>query len=368
MKLLHVFIFIILISVSFSTIAHGKVISEKNYTWSFNPDPQGNNHGERFSLTVKLTDGKSGSNISKSGNIWHIEMLIPEKNYTYYSDLPGAYRYAFNISYLQYFLTLKDENIRELAYSLNNIAKEEGYDNLTKLNFILSFVQETITYEDDFVKTGFYDYYQFPLETLVQGTGDCEDKSLLLATLAHDLGYDVVLIVMNITADMQTEGHVAVGAHFTTINYSNPLSTYLRDYYIYDGKIYYYMESTANQSFSAFHPAYYIGVSPEEGGYAISDVRILPYKNSWYSGYSPSGKYVKEIKTEESFPWYLIIMSVSLVIYIPLIVLAFLSEKKKCPSCHREIEEEWNYCPHCGYWLKYHLPPPPRFNDEQSIK
>ena len=365
MKIMYLVLIIALLFVSLIPISNGAVISEKNYAWSFIPNPNSGEE-EHFTLTMKLTDGKAGSNVSKNGGTWHIELLIPQKDYAYYRALPGAYRYAFNLSYLQYFLTSNDENIKNLADSLNYIATQEGYDNLTRLNFILSFVQETIQYMDDFVVDGFYDYYQFPLETLVLGTGDCEDKSLLLASLSHYLGYDVVLIVMNIT-DGSTVGHVAVGVHFDRVNLTNPLARYLRDYYVYDGKIYYYMESTANQTFSAFHPAYYVGVSPEEGGYTISDVRILPYRESWYRGYEESNKFVTREKSSESFPLYLVIMAIVIIAYIPVLILAFLYEKKKCPNCHREIEDSWNYCPHCGYWLKYEMPPPPKF-EEESIK
>jgi len=350
-------IFIILIPAGAVDIQSSGVVKVENYHWRF--------LDEDYFMTLRIVNGNFSGNVSFVKGHWRISMDVPQWNYSYYKEFPGGYRYAFNLTYLDYFLTSNDGVIRKFAEYLNFISREEGFDNLTRLNFILSFVQNALGYYDDLATTGYYDYYKFPLETLVEKGGDCEDKSILLATLAHDLGYDVVLFVMNITA-ATTGGHVAVGVHFDEVNYSNPLSSYLRDYYFYRGKAYFYMESTANQSFTlGYHVRYFVGISPEEAGYLINDLRVVPYRDSAYHGYLRGSRYVRELPVENEFPWYLVSMAISLVIFVPLFLLALMAERRKCPHCGAEIEEEWNYCPHCGYWLRYAISPPPSFDEKK---
>ena len=343
--------FLVFFSTLFAITSHGAAYQTRSIIWHFNPNPiLGSDDDQTYIFTLHISDEKAHYSVNKEGKVWHLNLFVPKADYEKYRELPGAYRYSFNMSYLQYFLTDNDKNILNLAAGLNDIANSQGFDKLTRINFILSFVQETIKYADDFQTTGFIDYYQFPVETLVMGTGDCEDKSLLLSVLSHDLGYDVVLFVMNITGT-STMGHVAVGVHLEHVNPSNPLIQYLRDSYNYNGKSYYYMESTANQSLNSLHP-YYVGVSPEEAGYRIVDLKIVPYKESWYHGFKEDFNGIESQNLSEFSPalWLLLVV---ILTYIPTIIFAFATEHKRCPRCHMEIEEEWNYCPNCGYILKY---------------
>ncbi len=341
-----IFLAFILLS-SAATVAvfsSGAQIRERVYTWDF--------LGESYRLVLSVSDGASSNRVGLENGTWTIRMSIPYSAYSFYKELPGGFRYSFNHSYLQYFLTSNDTYIQELAGDLGYIAASEGFDSLTTLNFVLSFVQNAIVYLDDLQTTGFYDYYKFPLETLIDGGGDCEDKSILMATISHILGYDVILIVMNITLGSSV-GHVAVGANLSNVNRSNPLSTYLKYYYLYDGKRYYYMETTASDTHGIVSGHYYVGVSPEEYGYTISNVTLVPYRDSWYSGYSGNYPDAGELHAEQSFPWFAVIIAILLAIYIPLFSLSILRERPRCPNCGFEIDGEWDYCPNCGYWLGY---------------
>lgn len=63
-------------------------------------------------------------------------------------------------------------------------------------NAVLSLCQDrgdntaSIRYENDVV-----DLAKYPVETLVESTGDCEDKSILCASLLESLGFDVALVL-----------------------------------------------------------------------------------------------------------------------------------------------------------------------------
>ncbi len=62
-----------------------------------------------------------------------------------------------------------------------NHSEIEAYDFL---NYILVFTQN-IEYRSDFDSTGYEEYWKFPLETVFDRCGDCEDTMLLFVAIAH---------------------------------------------------------------------------------------------------------------------------------------------------------------------------------------
>ncbi|HDI86004.1 MAG TPA: hypothetical protein ENF83_01175 [Candidatus Korarchaeota archaeon] len=86
--------------------------------------------------------------------------------------------------------------IRSLLNKLLSMARSQGYDEIQTLEFLASFVQH-IPYnleKDVIMASG--EYPRFPIETLMDYGGDCEDHAILLATLYMEMGYDVVLIIV----------------------------------------------------------------------------------------------------------------------------------------------------------------------------
>lgn len=76
--------------------------------------------------------------------------------------------------------------MEEIVNSLIDSYKEnhseiEAYDFL---NYILVFTQN-IEYRSDFDSTGYDEYWKFPLETIFDRCGDCEDTMLLFVAIAH---------------------------------------------------------------------------------------------------------------------------------------------------------------------------------------
>lgn len=64
----------------------------------------------------------------------------------------------------------------------------DSVDN--ELLALIEFTQH-ITYRQDTESTTTFDYVRYPCETLVDGVGDCQDKTVLIAALAADVGYEV---------------------------------------------------------------------------------------------------------------------------------------------------------------------------------
>lgn len=112
---------------------------------------------------------------------------------------------------------------------LNKEAEDNGITNkVSQVGFIIDFVQR-LPYVPDDVSKGFDDYTKFIMETFVELSGDCEDTSIMLASLleAEPFGYDMILI--------QPPGHMGAG-----IWQSEP-SGY---YWELDGRKYSYIETT----------------------------------------------------------------------------------------------------------------------------
>ena len=92
--------------------------------------------------------------------------------------------------------TLQDL-IREFRRAMSSTWGEER-----QVNFMLAFVQ-SLPYTYDNVTTGYDEFRRYAIETLIEGGGDCEDTSVLAASILSGLGFELALI--------SPPGHIAVG-------------------------------------------------------------------------------------------------------------------------------------------------------------
>ena len=128
------------------------------------------------------------------------------------------------------------DEVAETVRSTYN-EKVERQSGATLAEFTVDFVHQ-IPYIRDDVSTGYDDYEQFLEETLTDLSGDCEDTTILLASLLVEFGHDVVL------AEFPSHIGVAVAGDYDG------------SYFEYDGEEYYYIETTS--------PGWRIGDVPEE--------------------------------------------------------------------------------------------------------
>ncbi len=128
-----------------------------------------------------------------NGQHWTWNLSIPQDLYDAYKSVPVSTRTRNGPAGYGFCTTTKDAYVQSLAQELNDTANRLGYDSYDKVSFILAFVQ-SLPYTSDKVTTGYDEYPRFPIETLVDDGGDCEDTSILFATLALILGYGTVYI------------------------------------------------------------------------------------------------------------------------------------------------------------------------------
>ena len=139
---------------------------------------------------------------------------------------------------------------------VNKVADElysQGRTDLQRVTNILKFVQY-LPYIWDYEN---HSYIRYPIETLVEGGGDCEDTSVLAARLMMDAGeegFPVVLLTVDTNGD-GVEDHMMVGV--SVDGASGKQVTF-------NGRNYYACETTTT----------YYGVGSMPPGYEI--VRVIP--------------------------------------------------------------------------------------------
>jgi cell division protein FtsB len=160
---------------------------------------------------------------SYMGKDWSIDLLVPRTTYDYFA---GHERPATD-NCVVYVTNMRDDAyMSSVAERFLALSRENGFTKAQEVNFAADFVQ-SLPYMFDNVTTGYQEYARYPFETLVDGVGDCECKSILTAQLLVSMSYDVVLL--------NWPEHVAVGVYIPNgSGYS----------YEYEGKRYLYLETT----------------------------------------------------------------------------------------------------------------------------
>ncbi|WNY28074.1 hypothetical protein MmiEs2_02540 [Methanimicrococcus stummii] len=154
-----------------------------------------------------------------------ITVSVPKEYYDYYRNKSHSGKdfdhYALSEDD-RVFLGKMIESFKEQGEQCNFTADQNVLN-------IIAFVQ-AMPYTSDSVTTGYDEYPRYPIETLVDGGGDCEDSAILAAALLLEMNYGVVLI--------ELPGHMALG-----VKGSENISG---TYYTHNGDRYFYVETTAS--------------------------------------------------------------------------------------------------------------------------
>ena len=158
--------------------------------------------------------------------------------YDYYKNKPRTENVGSS-----HYITSNDLIIKGRASTIKDEAEEDG---TSKVRLAASFIQSLHYAKDS--GTGYDEYPKYPVETLVEETGDCEDTSYLAASIIAAMGIDVVLV--------EFDNHLGVGVWCDGC---------LGSYYEVDNREYYYLETTGE--------GWELGELPEE--YQGKEARII---------------------------------------------------------------------------------------------
>lgn len=180
------------------------------------------------------------------GTAWSWTGEFSRAGYQYYQNKS----HSRESNYAEYALSDYDRQLLQgIIRKFKEAGSERGYTEYDTIMNIAAFVQ-ALPYTSDKVTTGYDEYPRYPLETLVDGGGDCEDTAILTAALLDELGYGVVLL--------QLPNHMAVGV--------KGADTLSGTYFEYQGSRYYYLETTGTNCD--------LGEIPDE--YANQSAKVLP--------------------------------------------------------------------------------------------
>jgi hypothetical protein len=183
------------------------------------PEDVGGDYSRRFDWSALSGD-------------WWFELNIPRRLGDYYKE-----RYGRSREYDAYISdAYGDEYITFIADEFDRLGDKHDLSEYEVVDLAMAFVQQ-MQYTADDVATPFDQYTQYPVETLIERGGDCEDTALLLAAILREMGYGCVLLYLRET----DPAHIAVGVKGD--------ESIERTYYEYDGARYYFVEPTAKWRF-----------------------------------------------------------------------------------------------------------------------
>jgi len=156
---------------------------------------------------------------------WSMTHQFSTEYYQFYRTLPRILGYSAYADYVNDFRD--DQQLQPLVDKLERLGADAGLDAWETLNLILAFVQ-SIPYAIESCE-----YPRYPLETLVEQQGDCEDTAILAAALLAQMRFDVVLLAF------LAEDHMAIGIRV------DPPSPRTAPPYVWNGRTYYYLEPTS---------------------------------------------------------------------------------------------------------------------------
>ncbi|MBE0480372.1 MAG: hypothetical protein IBX68_05275 [Dehalococcoidia bacterium] len=185
---------------------------------------------------------------------WEYEARIPITAYQYFRDRSRQQPYS------EFVLNPDDDEwLNRLAGRFSQIADDHNWGEWQTIGFVLSFVQ-SMPYTSDKVTTGYDNYPRYPVETIVDGGGDCEDTSILFASIVRGMGYGVVLL--HLTQDAHMAAGVAISqAIVDGWNLHYPL-TYYRD----GDRLYAFCETTGT--------GWKLGQKPPDLGGAVAILKL----------------------------------------------------------------------------------------------
>ena len=159
------------------------------------------------------------------GNGW--VTTVPHQNINHYGEqsVDRCCMWSHDSKAHEVFVTPRDPTIRDIATTVCAGLQT----NEEKAEALLRFVESHFSYVHDYREgQQVRDYHRFPVETLMRGSGDCEDSSYLFASLCIAAGIDTCLI--------RFPEHLAVGVS----------GSFTGSYFKSEGKQYYFAETTGS--------------------------------------------------------------------------------------------------------------------------
>lgn len=174
-------------------------------------------------------------------------LKIPSDYYDYYKYY-NNHVFLEDFSNLNSFVIYQDPTIIQALNQIYELAQKTGITS----SLLAKWLVNEVVYTPD-INTGWDEYPKYPIETIIDGKGDCEDTAYLMASLLKGLNYDVVLV--------EFINHVAVAVVVNKYFYDIYMQDILDKDYMWrynanvnDDKYLLYIETTADNSRVGYMP------------------------------------------------------------------------------------------------------------------
>ena len=162
------------------------------YTLTYSGDKNEKFFGTILTIIADGVDNKT-FDWSYGGKDYSITLGIRYSDYyTYKTD--DIIRSQGTTEHDKMFVTSDDKYVKQIAEYISGATV--GLDKAEVVNVLLRFTQ-TIPYMYDSESVGQEEYWKYPLETLYDGNGDCEDTSILFCAVGKAMGYDTALMLFS---------------------------------------------------------------------------------------------------------------------------------------------------------------------------
>jgi len=145
----------------------------------------------------------------KTGRIhrFRLRLKIPRSIYDEYRN--RSHDVASDEDYVRFANEeLSDDVVNPLVARIRGIVEQNGFDALDEIHLVMAFTR-SIPYASDDEEYG-REYPRYPVETLVEKRGDCEDHAILCGVLLHRLGHLACLAMTRSHAYLGVEAPVPI--------------------------------------------------------------------------------------------------------------------------------------------------------------
>lgn len=167
------------------------------------------------------------------GKSYSMKQTFDRSDYVHYRSINRHWRYKDYVKESPY-----HQVIKPIVQELSKFCQGQGFSQWETVEFLVVFVQ-SLEYQKE---TSSPEYPKYPIETLVERGGDCEDTAILLAAIFREMGISTILI--------SPPGHMA-----TAIAIDGKQGTHIK----WKGKNYHYIETTGNSWEIGTVPKVYLG-------------------------------------------------------------------------------------------------------------
>ena len=220
------FIYPVIILVIIAIVLSSGCIDKNNYDTSL---PNNDFDVNAYILKDTINDTDDKTIVSKiysfayQGKSYVVNVNVPRYRLNNYKL--NTYKLAYGQR-----IFVQDEYLVDVVNQIKQQVKTDDRQLLAEV--LISFVQNSISYEYDINLHGKDEYWAYPVETLINGAGDCDCKGILLTALLRTAGYDALVL-------LQTSHLTSIVSDVQPYNNKNCIT-----YVDYKGKQYYIIDAT----------------------------------------------------------------------------------------------------------------------------